>query len=77
MMVGMALESGLQELQNVGDEKHVKLRPKYSLDQLLDDEFRLPRPPTAAERKKAGVKSMLAMAKSRKGIGYRNLQPKE
>jgi hypothetical protein len=41
-MVGLGLENALHELQNVGDEKQPKYEPRYTLDQLLHPDFRLP-----------------------------------
>jgi hypothetical protein len=41
-LVGTTIENALQETTKTGD----KLEPRYTLTQLLDDGFRLPRPIT-------------------------------
>lgn len=42
--LGITIENALQERVEVGDGKSKEYRDKYALWQLLDDEFRLPRP---------------------------------
>lgn len=41
-MVGAALENAAQETVNIGSDKDPKWRPKYTMKQLLDPDFRLP-----------------------------------
>ena len=41
-LVGGAIENAAQETVNVGTEKEPKWKPRYTMQQLLDPEFRLP-----------------------------------
>jgi len=43
-MLGVTIENALQEQQNVGSDKQPKYEAKYTLAQLLADDFRLPGP---------------------------------
>lgn len=43
-LFGLTIENALQERQNVGTQKEPKWEPKYTLKELLDNDFRLPRP---------------------------------
>lgn len=47
--VGAVIENALLERDKLGDE----WRPRYTLHQLLDDEFRLPRPLSPKAQKRA------------------------
>ena len=47
--VGSSLEAASQEMEKVGSEEKPEFRPKYTMQQLLDDDFRLPLR-TAVER---------------------------
>jgi hypothetical protein len=44
LYVGLTIENALQEREPDGDPKEHKTRPKYKLAQLLDPDFKLPRP---------------------------------
>ena len=59
-LVGITLENAVQELHNVGTEKQPKWEPKYTVGQLLDDDFRLPAPPKAAKPKR-GIEALKAL----------------
>lgn len=56
-LFGSTIENALQERQNVGTKKAPKWEPKYSLTQLLDNDFRLPLPP----RPEGGIKGLMQM----------------
>lgn len=47
-LVGYAIENASQEMEKYGDDKSAKWRPKYTMSQLLDPDFRLP--PSEDER---------------------------
>ena len=47
--VGSSLEAASQEMEKVGSEDKPEFRQKYTMQQLLDDDFRLPLR-TAVER---------------------------
>ena len=51
--------AALQEQQNVGSDKQPKWEAKYTLAQLLADEFRLPAP--VVERPQGGLKGLMGM----------------
>jgi hypothetical protein len=68
--VGIALDNASQELHNVGDEKKPKWAPRYRMEQLLDEQFRLPAP----ERPPEGVAALKAMARLGKGVRYRKVK---
>lgn len=59
-LVGITLENAVQDLHNVGTEKQPKWEPKYTVGQLLDDDFRLPAPPKAA-KPKHGIEALKAL----------------
>lgn len=46
-LFGTVVENALQEQTNVGSDKAPKHEPRYSLPQLLADDFRLPAPAKA------------------------------
>lgn len=56
-LVGITIENASQELTNTGSEKQPKWEPKYSMAQLLDDDFRLPAPPRA-EKPRSGIEGL-------------------
>lgn len=57
---GMTIENALAERVNVGSEKEPKWEDKYTLPQLLDPAFRLPRPLTAKQQRLgSGLKAMV------------------
>jgi hypothetical protein len=59
------IKNAIEEREQVGDSKNVEWKAKYTFDQLLDDEFRLPRPLTYKQRRHAvgeQVKAMFGMA---------------
>lgn len=41
---GLTIENALLERVNKGTKEHPKMEPRYTLSQLLDSDFRLPRP---------------------------------
>jgi len=66
------IENALVERVNNGSEKDPRWEEKYTLSELLEDDFRLPRPPTTTERRKAiggQVKAMFGSGSQRKGEG--------
>lgn len=48
-MFGTVIENALQEQTNVGSDKQPKHEPRYTLPQLLADDFRLPAPAKASK----------------------------
>ena len=65
-MVGNAIEGALHEMQEVGGGKAKKMQPKYRIDELLEPDFRLPRPKTAKDRERDSIRMLRAMAKQGK-----------
>jgi len=55
-LVGTTIENALQETSEIGG----KMMPRYTLTQLLDADFRLPQPESAAD----ALKTMAARSKS-------------
>lgn len=69
---GILLENALQERVNKGTTDKPRMEPKYTLMQLLDPLFRMPRPapapkPTAPQN---GLAALMALARS-KGSGVK------
>lgn len=58
-MFGITIENALGEQQNVGSDKAPKYEQKYTLPQLLADEFRLPAPVKAA--KPQGIRGLMGL----------------
>lgn len=54
---GVTIENALQERENRGTQKEPDWQPKYTLTQLLADDFRLPAPMRA--EKADGLKSLM------------------
>lgn len=62
---GMTIENAAQELHNVGSKDRPEWKPKYTMAQLLDEGFRLPRPERPERPQQAqggGVGALLALA---------------
>lgn len=61
---GTVIENALAETKEVGAGKDKQRVPVYEggLEQLLDDDFRLPRPPTKLEKRRQGAANLLALA---------------
>jgi hypothetical protein len=57
--LGITVENALYEKRNVGTEKKPDMQPMYTLEQLLDDNFRMPRP--VKEQPKSGIAALMAM----------------
>ena len=58
-MFGTIIENALQERQNVGTQKEPQYEQKYTLNQLLADDFRLPAPERAS--KPQGLAGLMGM----------------
>lgn len=74
----MTLENALLETVETGVKPNVERKPKYTLDQLLDNDFRLPRPATAtAKRGKVGeqVKALFGGTQPRPRKGKPKVAP--
>lgn len=61
--VGVIVENASQETVQVGTKKEPRMASKYSMEQLLDPEFRLPAPKTQKEKEREAVVGLLAWAK--------------
>ena len=61
-LVGAVIEDAAQEQQEVGTQKEARWQAKYHMEQLLDDDFRLPRPPTLKERERSALQGLLGWA---------------
>lgn len=66
-LVKTVLENALNEMHKVGTEKDGKMEPVYSLEQLLDPEFKLPRPPSAQDKERAALGTLKAFARKSGG----------
>lgn len=62
---GITIENALLERNETGVGQHRRSEPKYTLTQLLDPAFRLPRPMTEKQKAKQGIQGLLAMAGQR------------
>lgn len=76
---GLTLENALNERVEVKVGKRTESRPKYTLPELLDDKFRLPRPQTDLQKRQQGAMNLLAMAQDpASGVKlWRELPPEE
>lgn len=73
------IKNALEERVEADTKKEPRWEAKYSLDQLLDDDFRLPRPLTQAEKRRAigaQVKAMFGMSGTRKSKAKPGATPK-
>jgi hypothetical protein len=69
---GLTIENALLERINRGTKEHPKMEPRYTLAQLLDPDFRLPRPlpQPKTSQQQDGFAMLLAMA-SQPGSGVK------
>lgn len=75
-LVGIVIENASQEMQEVsGLDGKKTFQPKYTMDMLLDPDFRLPRPATAKDREKEALGMLRALA-GRKGSGVKVFKAK-
>lgn len=67
LFVGITVENALGERENRGSEDRPDWQPKYKLNQLLEPDFRLPRPDTqdAAQGKAVGAALKALVGKQR------------
>lgn len=72
MWFGTTVENALAERVNQGNAKEPRWENKYTLAQLLDPSFRLPRPQPSKPQSTAanGIGALLTMAKQ-KGSGVK------
>lgn len=68
--LGLILENASQEMEEVGEGKNKRLLHKYEMAQLLDPDFKLPRPPTPEERDEAAVRGLAAWAMKSDNAAY-------
>jgi hypothetical protein len=69
---GNAIEGAAQETRWIGSEKDRKLEPKYTMRQLLDQEFRLPSP--AEPQKESGLAALKTIAGSTRGVNLHKVK---
>lgn len=76
---GVTIENALAERKETGTGKHKEWRNVYTLEQLLDDKFKLPRPPTKLQKRRQGASNLLSLASDpRSGVKmWRELKPGE
>lgn len=73
------IENALNERKDVKVGKRTESRQVYQLEDLLDDDFRLPRPPSKLQKRQQGAMSLLALGQD-PGSGvkmWRELRPAE
>ena len=58
VMVGLAIENASQEMQKMGSDDKPEWRPKYTMKQLLDPDFRLPLNPQQERPIEADIKGV-------------------
>lgn len=68
---GLIVENALHERVNHGTQKEPRWEPKYTLTQLLDPAFRLPRPVPELPKKQADGFAALMLLGRRQGSGVR------
>lgn len=76
---GMTIENALLEREPLGDPKKNESRQKYELEDLLDDDFRMQRPPSKLEIRQQGAAKLLDLASDpRSGVRmWREKKPGE
>lgn len=62
MWFGITIENALQERANTGTKEKPKMEERYTIDQLLDPAFRLPRPQPKPAQQPNGLALLMAMA---------------
>lgn len=60
---GVVIDNASQEMHNVGSEKAAKYEPLYQMEQLLDVDFRLPRPKTAEDKERDSITALKNVAR--------------
>ena len=61
VFVGTIIENAAQEMEKVGSGDSVKWKRTYEMEQLLDDDFRLPRPPTRQEKEREAGRAFMGL----------------
>lgn len=56
------IEGALSETKTTGIAPDIEYEPKYTIDQLLDNDYRMERPPTAKEKRLRGGLRAMVMA---------------
>lgn len=68
----LVMQNALQERKEVGAGKQKVWREVYTLEQLLNDDFRLPRPtPAASKPPLSGIAQLMALAKQGPSSGVK------
>ena len=67
VFLGNAIEGAAQETEWIGSEKDKHLEPKYTMAQLLDQDFRLPIPGTKPDQKD-GLAALKSLAGNVRGV---------
>ncbi len=65
---GVVIDNASQETHNVGGEKNAKYEPLYQMEQLLDADFRLPRPKTTKDLERESLAQLKSIAKSSSSV---------
>lgn len=60
-MFGTVIENAANERENAGSRNEPDWQPKYTMDQLLDSTFRLPRPKTREDREREAVRTFAGL----------------
>jgi len=58
VFAGLTLENAAQETREVGSGQHKRIERKYTVQKLLDPEFRLPRESSESKDAKAAMKAL-------------------
>jgi len=66
VFLGNTIEAAVQETEWIGSDKDRRLEPKYTMDQLLDADFRLPL--SEAQKQEDGLGALKALAGSVRGV---------
>lgn len=59
---GITMENAIAETKEVKSGRHTETVPAHDPDQLFEDDFKLPRPPTKLQKRQEGATNLVGLA---------------
>jgi len=78
-VIGTVISNAAQEFEKQGDGENTSYEPKYAMEQLLDSDFKLPKPKTSEDKERDGLQALRALARggTRSGVKVFKAKPQE
>ena len=75
-VIGTVVSNAAQEFEKLGEGENTSYEPKYTMDQLLDPDYKLPRPKTAEDKERDSLQALKALARGGKRSGVKVFKAK-